>query len=109
VALLHGSDDERRRAERLANAIPEARVLERAPLDVVASHIANAALVVGVDTGLLHLAAAYRVPAVAIFIDSDPALTGPVGTGPLKIVGGMNAGPEVNEVIAAVEAVLTQA
>jgi heptosyltransferase-1 len=62
--------------------------------------------VVGVDTGLLHLAAAYRVPLVAVFTASDPALTGPVGGGPIRVVGGANARPEVNEVIAAVAAVL---
>jgi heptosyltransferase-1 len=106
VALLWGSDDERRRAERLANAIPEARVLERAPLDVVASHIVNASLVIGVDTGLLHLAAACRTPLVAVFTGSDPALTGPVGSGPMRVVGGAGARPAVNDVIAAVEAVL---
>src|SRR5207245_1673568 len=95
VAVLWGSDDERRRAERLAVAIPEARVLDRAPLDSVASHLGNASLVVGVDTGLLHLAAAYRVPLVAVFTGSDPALTGPVGSGPIRVVGGANARPAV--------------
>jgi heptosyltransferase-1 len=54
----------------------------------------------------LHLAAAYRVPLVAVFTGSDPALTGPVGSGPIRVVGGANERPEVNEVIAAVEAVL---
>jgi heptosyltransferase-1 len=106
VALLWGSDDERRRAERLAGAIPEARVLDRAPLDTVASHIANASLVIGADTGLLHLAAAYRVPLVGVFTGSEPALTGPVGSGTMRVVGGNRARPEVNQVIAAVEAVL---
>jgi heptosyltransferase-1 len=107
VALLWGSDNERRRAERLAATIPEARVLDRAPLDVVASHIAAASLVVGADTGLLHLAAAYGVPLVAVFAGSDPALTGPVGSGPIRIVGGMNAKPAVNDVLAAVERTIT--
>jgi heptosyltransferase-1 len=106
VALLWGSDDERRRAERIAGAIPEARVLDRAPLDTVASHIANASLVIGADTGLLHLAAAYRVPLVGVFTGSEPALTGPVGSGTMRVVGGNRARPEVNQVIAAVEAVL---
>jgi heptosyltransferase-1 len=109
VGLLWGSDAERRRAERLAGTIPDARVQERAPLDIVASRIAGASLVVGVDTGLLHLAAAYGVPLVGIFTGSDPALTGPVGSGPLKVLGGVSARPGVNEVIAAVEAVLTEA
>ena len=108
VALPWGSDDERRRAERLASSIPEARVLDRAPLDIIASHIASASLAVGVDTGLLHLAAAYRVPLVAVFTGSDPTLTGPAGSGPLKVVGGLNARPEVNAIIAAVEAVMAE-
>jgi heptosyltransferase-1 len=106
VSLLWGSDDEQRRAERLANAIPEARVLDRAPLDIVALHIANASLVVGVDTGLLHLAAAYRVPLVGVYTGSEPALTGPVGVGPMRVIGGAKARPDVNDIIAAVEAVL---
>jgi lipopolysaccharide heptosyltransferase I len=106
VSLLWGSDDERRRAERLANAIPEARVLNRAPLDIVASRIANAALVVGVDTGLLHLAAAYRVPLVGVYTGSEPALTGPVGEGPMRVIGAAKARPDVNDTIAAIEAVL---
>ena len=105
VVLLWGSDNERRRAERLAATIPDAHVLDRAPLDVVASNIAAASLVVGADTGLLHLAAAYGVPLVAVFTGSDPALTGPVGSGPIRIVGGMNAEPAVNDVVAAVELV----
>ena len=55
---------EKLRAERLSAAIPDSRVLERSPLDVTAKVIAGALLVVGVDTGLLHLAAAYKVPLV---------------------------------------------
>jgi len=106
ISLLWGSDDERRRAERLASAIPEARVLDRAPLDIVASHIAKATLVIGVDTGLLHLAAAYRVPLVGVYTGSEPALTGPVGGGPMRVIGSAGARPEVNDVIAAVEALL---
>ena len=81
-------------------------MLDRAPLDIVASHIAKAALVVGGDTGLLHLAAAYRVPLVGVYTGSEPTLTGPVGGGPMRVIGDARARPEVNEVIAAVEAVL---
>jgi len=107
VTLPWGNDGERRRAERLATVINEARVLERMPLDSLAAQLQNAALVVGVDTGLLHLAAAYRVPTVGIFVGSDPALTGPVGSGPIAVVGGLNAKPGVTEVIAKIEAVTT--
>ena len=80
LVLPWGSEDERARSERIAAALPRARVPARAPLDEVAGLIAGAQLVVGVDTGLLHLAAAFGVPLVAIFTGSEPGLTGPVGS-----------------------------
>ena len=80
-------DAERARSERIAAALPRARVPERAPLDAVARLIAGAQFVVGVDTGLMHLAAALGVPLVAIFAGSKPGLTGPVGRGPIAVLG----------------------
>jgi heptosyltransferase-1 len=74
----------------------------RAPLDEVARLIAGAEFVVGVDTGLLHLAAAFGVPLVAIFAGSKPALTGPVGSGPMAILGAQGAPPSLDEVRKAV-------
>ena len=71
--------------------LPRARVPERAPLDAVARLIAGAQFVVGVDTGLMHLAAALGVPLVAIFAGSKPGLTGPVGYGPLAVLGAQGA------------------
>jgi len=59
--------------------------------------------VVGVDTGLLHLAAALGVPLVAIFAGSKPGLTGPVGPGPIAVLGTQGAPPAVGEVLKAVE------
>jgi len=40
----------------------------------------RATLFIGGDTGPLHLAAALRVPVVAIFGPTDPARNGPYGT-----------------------------
>jgi heptosyltransferase I len=56
---------------------------------------------VGVDTGLLHLAAALGVPLVAIFVGSEPGLTGPMGQGPIAIVGGGYDQPAADDVMAA--------
>ncbi|MHB1528283.1 MAG: lipopolysaccharide heptosyltransferase I [Acidiferrobacteraceae bacterium] len=70
-----GSADERR-ARALAAAVPGAQVLTPRPLGALAPLLSSAALVVGVDTGLLHLAAAYGRPTVAIYVDSDPRLNG---------------------------------
>lgn len=101
--LPWGDGVEKLRAERLCARIPDSRVLERQPLDATARVIAAASLVVGVDTGLLHLAAAYKIPLAGIFVSSDPGLTGPVGTGPIVIVAGVERVPAAIEVIGAVE------
>jgi heptosyltransferase-1 len=101
VALPWGTAQERARADRIAVA-SRARVPERRPLDEVAKMLAGATLVVGVDTGLLHLAAALGVPLVAIFVGSESRLTGPMGSGPMAVVGGMGETPTVEAVMAAV-------
>jgi heptosyltransferase-1 len=103
LVLPWGSASERERSQRIAAALPRARVPERAPLDAVARLIAGAQFVVGVDTGLMHLAAALGVPLVAIFAGSKPGLTGPVGSGPIVILGADEAPPTVAAVAGAVE------
>jgi heptosyltransferase-1 len=101
LVVPFGTEAERKGAERIAGAA-RGRAPEPAPLDAVARLIAGASFVVGVDTGLLHLAAALGVPLAAIFTASEPALTGPVGAGPIEVLGGQGAGPSVEEVVAAV-------
>src|SRR6478609_1542192 len=91
VVLPWGSEDERARSEGIAARLPGARVPARAQL------------VVGVDTGLLHLAAALGVPLAAIFTGSEPGLTGPVGSGPIEVLGGYGAPPSVGAVKEAVD------
>ncbi len=106
VVLPWGSQAERVRSERLAGAIKGSRILPRQPLDVTAQTFAGASLVVGVDTGLLHLAAAYRVPLLAIFIATDPGLTGPVGSGPITVLDARVQYPSFMRAIEAAEALL---
>lgn len=103
VLLPWGSERERLRCERLAAAIPGSRVLDRQPLDATAKVIANASLVIGVDTGLLHLAAAYSVPLIAVFLATEPGLTGPVGNGPMTVIGGKGMYPSFERAIEAAE------
>ena len=105
LVLPWGTEAERERSERIAARLARARVPERAPLDAVARLVAAAQFVVGVDTGLLHLAAALGVPLVAIFAGSKPGLTGPVGNGPLAVLGAEGAPPSVQAVADAVEAI----
>ncbi|HET7847905.1 MAG TPA: lipopolysaccharide heptosyltransferase I [Pseudolabrys sp.] len=103
LILPWGNDAERARSERIAAVLPHAKVGERRPLDDAARLIAGASFVVGVDTGLLHLAAALGVPLVATFTDTKPGLTGPRGSGPIAIVGSEAGPPSVDEVVRAVE------
>ena len=103
VVLPWGSEAERRRSVEIATAVPNARVPDLQPLDQVARMIARAAFVVGVDTGLLHVAAALGVPLAAIFVGTEPGQHGPLGSGKIEIVGALGAMPTVAEVGAAVE------
>jgi len=101
LELPWGTEAERQRSERIAAGIPGTRVPDRRPLDELARRIAAAQFVIGVDTGLLHLAAALGVPLVGIFVGSEPGLTGPLGQGAIAIVGGKGAMPEADEVLSA--------
>jgi heptosyltransferase-1 len=101
-----GNEAEQARAHRIASGIARARVFDRQPLDGVARLIAGASFAVGVDTGLMHLAAALRVPLVAVFADSEPGLTGPVGRGAITVLGAKGAPPGTADVIGAVRRII---
>ncbi len=66
-------------ATAIASAVPGVVHLPKTKLGVLAERIAAARAVVGVDTGLTHLSAAFGVPTVALFSSTVPGLTGPVG------------------------------
>ncbi len=103
LVMPWGTADERARSERIAAALPRVGVPDRAPLDKVTRLIAGAKFVVGVDTGLMHLAAALGVPLVAIFTGSEPGLTGPIGQGPITVLGAEGQPPTVDDVKNAAE------
>jgi heptosyltransferase I len=109
VVLPWGSEAERDRSDELVAVLQAGEVPERRPLDQVATMIAGATVVVGVDTGLLHVAAALGVPLVGIFVGSEPGLTGPLGRGPIAVVGGKGVMPDVEEVLRAVDQVIGEA
>ena len=113
VVLPWGAAAERARSEAIAVGAGidqgHGHVPDRRPLDVVATLIAGASFVIGVDTGLLHVAAALGVPLVAIFIDSEPGLTGPMGDGPIAVVGGKRASTDPAEVLQALDRIVRRA
>jgi lipopolysaccharide heptosyltransferase I len=101
AVLPWGNPQERGRAERIARGIGEAVVPERMTLEELAQVLARAKNVVGLDSGLSHLAAAFGAPAVAIFCGSDPALTGLYGVPRARNVGAQGRPPQVAEVLEA--------
>ncbi|MBS1210971.1 MAG: lipopolysaccharide heptosyltransferase [Proteobacteria bacterium] len=97
--LPAGSPRERERAHRIAASIPGAEVAPPSSLNGLASVLAGAAGVVGVDTGLTHLAAALARPVVALYVATDPGLTG-VFAGPQAInLGGKGLCPTPDTVL----------
>ena len=100
-----GAPEEGERAHRIAAALEDAVVAPRAGLDAIAVNLAAARLVVGLDTGLTHLAAALGRPCVGIFCDYPVERVALVGDGPVASLGGVNVQPPVAEVIAACESV----
>ncbi len=104
--LPAGSTAERERAARIAQAIPGAGVLPPMRLAELAGQLAAARIVIGVDTGLVHLAAALGRPVLALFSASDPALTGVLASTPAVNLGRRGQPPDVGEVLAAAAALL---
>ena len=100
VLLPWGSVEEARRSERLAEGLDGAEVLQPQGLAALASWCAGAIGVVGVDTGLTHLAAAAGAPVIALYCGSDAALTGVVGgRAPARNLGGIGKPPDAEMVL----------
>jgi len=100
VVLPWGSEQEKTRSERLCAAIPDAICAPRLNLNEAATMLGRARAVVGVDTGLSHLAAALGVPTVGIYTATDPGLTGLYAGARAINLGGKGMSPSVDEVIA---------
>jgi heptosyltransferase-1 len=110
VLLPWGSEAERVRSERLARDAPNAVVPPRLTLPELAALARSAEIVVGVDTGLTHLAAALQTPTVALFTVTDAALAGVARAGPHAIdVGGNGSVPSLDDAIAGAGRVLRDA
>jgi heptosyltransferase-1 len=100
AVLPGGSGIERERAGRLAAAIPGALAAPPLSIAELAALLGRARAAIGVDTGLTHLAVALRIPTVALYTATDPGLTGVLGTGYFRNLGGRAAVPAVADVLA---------
>ena len=104
--LPGGSGTERERAARLAGVMADGIAAPPLPLEGIAALLAGARIVIGVDTGITHLAAALGSATIGIFSGSDPTLTGVVAASSAINLGGPGAPPRALDVIAATEALL---
>lgn len=77
--LPWGNAAEEANAHAIAAKLPNARVLPRLDLRQHARLLAGAHAVIGVDTGLTHLATGLRLPTVTIFRFTPPHLSGAQG------------------------------
>ncbi len=76
IYLPWGNEDEKTRAKQIADGLPFAIVCDKINLLQAAYLLKYAVGIVGVDTGLLHLANALEKPVVGIYTDTDPIKTG---------------------------------
>jgi lipopolysaccharide heptosyltransferase II len=81
TAVLLGSPAERMAAEAVANRTPALSLVGRDQADLLTAVLAEMDVLVGGDTGVVHLAAALGTPVVTLFGPTDPALTAPRGPG----------------------------
>jgi heptosyltransferase-1 len=82
LALPHGNEPERQRSERLAADLgPQAQVWPRLDLGRLTDRLAECAGVIGVDSGLSHIAVALDLPHVQIYNFDTAWRTGPLPTG----------------------------
>ncbi len=79
VLLPWGDPDDRLRAERIMKMADAGELLPRLGLTELATTLAGASGVVGVDSGLAHLAAAVGVPAITLYGPTRAELTGAIG------------------------------
>jgi heptosyltransferase-1 len=101
--LPWGSAAERERSERLRRALPDSIVLPRLPLGDLTTVLADAEYVVGVDTGLTHLAGALGTRTVGIYTATDPGRTGLYGCARAVNLGGVGENPQAADVLRALE------
>jgi heptosyltransferase-1 len=101
VVLPWGNFFEKNISYEIASQIPGSLVPDAFSIEAAFSVIANAALVVGVDTGLTHLSAVLNKPTVEIYCDSPRWKTEGYWSDQIRNTGDMQMPPTIDEVIRA--------
>jgi len=103
LLLAWGNKTEHLEAEQLAAHIPGAKVLPKLSMLEAITLAQRAALVVGVDTGLTHIAAAYERPTVEIYSASPRWKTEGNWSDKIINLGDKGSPPSASDVIIAVD------
>jgi len=98
IVLPWGSDEEMQMSKIIASEISNSFVPEHFSLQEAFSIIFNSRLVVGVDTGLTHLAASLNKKTIEIYCDSPRWKTEGFWSGEIKNIGDLNSPPSFEEV-----------
>jgi len=94
LVLTWGNDVERNAAEQMANACQGRAVIwPRGTLQELVALLKAARLVIGADTGPVHIAAAVGTPTVSIFRVTDSQRNGPPGQRHIRIQAPMDCSP----------------
>jgi heptosyltransferase-1 len=111
LVLPWSSPAEKQRAEQIQSQLTQAIVLPKLNIGQLATIISQARAAIGVDTGLSHLAAALSIPTIAIYTDTNPALTGVMAGAfaPAVNLGNINAAPSADDVLKAYQQLITHA
>jgi heptosyltransferase-1 len=109
VLLPWGSPQEQHEAGMIAAGVPAARVLPKLSMMEAVTLARNAAIAVGVDTGLTHIAAAFLRPTVEIYCDSPRWKTEGNWSDRIINLGDKGAPPGIDEVAGAARRLLEQA
>lgn len=105
ISLPWGSERERSEAAVIAAGVPGAEVLPKLSVTECAQFIDAADLVVGTDTGFVHLAYALEKPTVMIFSATSRSHFGINLPGQAISVGDEGRAPSVREVLDAIDGV----
>jgi len=106
ILLGWGNRSEQIEAQQLAQHIPGATVLPKLSMLDAITLAQRAALVVGVDTGLTHIAAAYGRPTIEIYVASPRWKTEGNWSDKITNLGDRGTPPAVADVIAAADQLL---
>ena len=108
IVLPWGSSPEKAMSNEIASQIPNALVPNSFSIEEAFSIIANARLVVGVDTGLTHLSAVLNKPTIEIYSDSPRWKTEGYWSGEIRNLGDIQDPPSADKVIKAATELLAQ-